>query len=260
MNQKKEIIFLSTVLIIGLIIIGFIIHYEHKMELKELEKITNVNESNNKNDQSENIDSDNVNVDQNETSEVKTVQPNDSVNNKPSNTVTYSANDKNIINTFSDIENDVDAMLKNGNDESVKDKAKGVFITLVDFIFYDGTINGVTFNELTDAGKQKVLSIAASIDKKIDTKFPGYKESISDKTSNAFKHASEVIKSGGNDINNFAKEKLGDEYYQEIINSKDEFVKYTKNALSIVEEVGSNLFNKGKDALNTWYQNFKNKK
>ena len=176
----------------------------------------------------------------------------------PSPSITYSEKDNEVIATFNTIEKEVDTLLKSGTNESIKSKAKGVFITIVDFIFYDGQINGVTFSELTEAGKQKVLSIASSIDNRIESKFPGYKESISKTASNAFNKASEIIKSGANNINNFAKEKLGDKNYQDIIDAKDELVLYTKQALSIVGNVGSNLFNKGKDFLNNWYQNFKN--
>lgn len=169
----------------------------------------------------------------------------------------YTNKDKAVISTFSNIESDVNTLLKSGNDQSILDKAKGVFISIVDFIFYDGTIGGVTFNELTDAGKQQVLSIAHAIDSKIESHFPGYKETISSKTKDAFNKASEVIKNGASNIKNFAREKLGEEYYQEIINAKDEFVLYTKNALSVIGDIGSNLLNKGKDFLNNWYQNFK---
>ncbi len=62
---------------------------------------------------------------------------------------------------------------------SVKDSLKSGFITVVDFIFYDGTIKGHTFKDLSDSAKLKVLSAALYFDSKIDTYFPGYKESIS---------------------------------------------------------------------------------
>lgn len=169
---------------------------------------------------------------------------------------TFSNKDNVVINTFNNMEKEVDALL-NSNDESVKDKAKGVFISLVDFIFYDGKINDITFNELTDKGKEKVLNIASNIDIKIENKFPSYKETISDKTSKAFNKASELIKKGARNINDFAYESLGEEYYNDIIEAKDELVKYTKNALSIIGSVGSDLIDKGTDALSKWYQNFK---
>ncbi len=176
------------------------------------------------------------------------------------NVATYSNTDELAIQTFEEIDHNVDTILQKKESESLQNKAKGIFITLVDFIFYDGTINGVKFDELTDNGKKKVLEITAKIDEKIENKFPGYKETITVNTKNAFQKASELIKKGANNINEFAKEKLGDNNYQAIIASKDEFVKYTKNAISIIGNVGSNLLNKGKDALNNWYQDFKNGK
>ena len=125
-------------------------------------------------------------------------------------------------------------------------------------MFYDGEINGVTFDELTDSGKQKVLEIASKVDNAIESKIPGYKETISDTASKAFNKASEVIKSGANNLNNFAREKLGEENYQSIIDAKDELVYYTKNAINFLGDVGGKVFNSVKDKLDSWYQDFKN--
>ena len=69
--------------------------------------------------------------------------------------------------------------------------------------------------------------------------------------------ASEIIKAGANDISNFAKEKLGEENYNSIIDAKDELVYYTKKAITFIGEVGGNLFDSAKDKLDSWYQNFK---
>lgn len=182
---------------------------------------------------------------------------NTGLNNQENIAVSYSALDTKTINTLGEIDKEVDTLVLS-EDESIKDKAKGIFITLVDFIFYDGKINGVKFNELTAAGKQKVLEITAKIDSKIEAKFPGYKETIASGTKTAFKKASDLIKKGANNINEFAKEKLGDSNYNAIIAAKDEFVKYTKNAFTMTIKVGSSLLDKGKDALNDWYQKFKN--
>ncbi len=177
-----------------------------------------------------------------------------SVNDK----VSYSTKDIKAINSMENINKEVDNLLNEGSSQSTKDKAKGVFITLVDFVFYDGEINGVTFNELTDSGKAKVLELINTIDEKIEKHFPGYKETISSKTSEAFQKASDLIKKGAKNISDFAQEKLGEENYQEIIDAKDELVTYTKNALSLFGNVGSNLFSKAKDKLSNWYENFKN--
>ena len=178
-----------------------------------------------------------------------------STSNKDSNIITYSANDEKVINSLNET---LTKVKSNVSDNDFLDSAKGVFISIVDFLFYDGSINGVTFDELSDSGKQKVLEIASSIDSTIENKFPGYKETISDKASNAFNKASEIIKKGANDLNDFAREKLGEDNYQSIIDAKDELIVYTKNAINFIGDVSSSLWNSTKDKLNNWYQNFKN--
>lgn len=69
---------------------------------------------------------------------------------------------------------------------SLGESAKEYFITIIDFIFYKGTIKGHTFNELSNSAKLKVLSSALYLDSKIDKYFPGYKESISSTTKNIY--------------------------------------------------------------------------
>lgn len=144
-------------------------------------------------------------------------------------------------------------------DENFKDKASSTFISIVDFLFYDGTIKGISFEELTEKGKEKVLEISSKIDVKLEEKCPGYKEKISNSTSKAYQKASEIIKKGAKNINDFAKSALGDENYQAIIDAKDELAKYSKEALNFVTGAGSKVFNNTKEKLNEWYQNFKNK-
>ena len=171
--------------------------------------------------------------------------------------VELSSNDKVVVQTLNSSLSEINN--SSSNDKSFSDSAKATFINIVDFIFYDGKINGVTFDELTDKGKQEVLKIAQKIDGAIEEKIPGYKETISEKASNAFNKASELIKNGANNFSNFLKEKLGEEDYNAIIKSKDELVYYTKNAVSFIGDVRSSLFNSAKDKLNSWYQDFKNK-
>lgn len=144
-------------------------------------------------------------------------------------------------------------------DENFKDKASSTFISIVDFLFYDGTIKGISFDELTEKGKEKVLEISSKIDVKLEEKCPGYKEKISNSTSKAYQKASKIIKKGAKNINDFAKSALGDENYQAIIDAKDELAKYSKDALNFVTGAGSKVFNNTKEKLNEWYQNFKNK-
>ena len=178
-------------------------------------------------------------------------------NNTQNSTVNYSNDDETAIQTFNNLNEEIDNILNSENVENAKETAKGTFITIVDFIFYDSEINGVTFDELTDSGKQKVLEIANKIDTKIENKFPNYKETISDKTKKAFNKASELIKKGAYNLSEFSKEKLGEENYNAIIDAKDEFIDYTKQAISIIGDVGSDVFESGKEYIKNWYENLK---
>lgn len=59
------------------------------------------------------------------------------------------------------------------------DKLKNGFVTVIDFIFYDGEISGKTFAELSSSAKLKIIIAALKIDAKIEEYFPEYKEKIS---------------------------------------------------------------------------------
>lgn len=220
-------------------------------------------ENNNNSDLENNIqDTDNSLV-SDKIDEGNNLEKNDKIDNNTYNdnnaTINYSNEDMIVIESMENINKEVDNLVTIENNAEAQSKAKGIFIMLVDFVFYDGEIKGVTFNSLTEAGKTKVLKLINTIDEKIEKHFPHYKEDISTKTKAAFLKASELIKKGANNIKDFTKEKLGEKYYQDIINSKDEFVLYTKNALSIVTDFSSSLFNSIKDKLSDWYENFKNK-
>lgn len=268
MKQKQEIIFYSILALIGIIAIIIVINIDNK---KEEVKTDNVNDvaSNNvvieKDSKEEDILTTNK-EDEKEKKEEEVIvkekipkQQQEEVVVKQEEQEQYSQKDLLVINELNSLDNQTDLLLKEGTNETIGDKAKGIFITLVDFCFYDGKINGITFDELTEEGKSKVLKIVNKIDEKIENKFPGYKEKISSKTSEAFKKASEIIKKGANNVKEFAKEKLGDRNYQSLIDEKDELVLYTKNAWSLVKDFSSSIYHKTTDSLKKWYENFKNK-
>lgn len=178
-----------------------------------------------------------------------------SVEQPKSNTITYSASDTKVIESLETAYNNI----KNSEvTENFKVNAKATFINIVDFLFYDGTIKGVTFKELTDSGKTKVLELANKIDDAIEKKVPNYKDSIASGASKAYKACSELIKKGASNLNSFLQSKLSEENYNSIINSKDDLVYYTKNAVSFLKDTGSKLFSTAKEKLSDWYNKYKN--
>lgn len=120
-------------------------------------------------------------------SETSSQSQNSSSSNTSSNdsTSTTSA-DRAVLGYFEDLESDFNAT-------SIKDSVKSGFITVVDFLFYDGTIKGYSFSQLTSSAKLKVLKMGLYFDSKIEKYFPGYKESISNTTSKVYTNIKEKI-------------------------------------------------------------------
>lgn len=243
--MNKKIIIISIVSGIALLLIGCLIGitYANKKNEEVKEEIKEKEDNNKEEIKINSKPNDNENKD---ISNNKDTIKNDNYNEKD-----------NIV--IDELNNTLKNIEESTQDENFKDKASSTFISIVDFLFYDGTIKGISFDELTEKGKEKVLEISSKIDVKLEEKCPGYKEKISNSTSKAYQKASEIIKKGAKNINDFAKSALGDENYQAIIDAKDELVKYSKESLNYVTGAGSKVFNNTKEKLNEWYQNFKNK-
>ena len=157
---------------------------EEPEKTQEEESSSNTNKTNNNssNQTSNNQTTTNQNTDESnnkkETSNnVTTTQNESTTQNNPSNNNTKSADEEVLTyvrSIESDTENGITSTLKSG------------FITVVDFLFYDGKIAGHTFNELTTSAKLEVLKAALWIDDKVDSVFPGYKETISNGASKVY--------------------------------------------------------------------------
>lgn len=243
--MNKKIIIIGIVSGIALLLIGCLIGitYANKKNEEVKEEIKEKEDNNKEEIKINSKPNDNENKD---ISNNKDTIKNDNYNEKD-----------NIV--IDELNNTLKNIEESTQDENFKDKASSTFISIVDFLFYDGTIKGISFDELTEKGKEKVLEISSKIDVKLEEKCPGYKEKISNSTSKAYQKASKIIKKGAKNINDFAKSALGDENYQAIIDAKDELAKYSKEALNYVTGAGSKVFNNTKEKLNEWYQNFKNK-
>lgn len=249
-NNKKTSRTIIIVLAILLVCAGFTIAFLLGRESKENHTINegSISEKGTKNKEDGTTTT---------TSTTSTTKKKDSTTIVTNKAVKYSEKDKTVIEEVEKIDEATDLILSEEKGETAKSKLKGVFISLVDFLFYDGEIKGVTFDELTSAGKEKVLQIIHSIDEKIEKKFPGYKENISSTAKEAFIKASELIKKGAANIKDFSQNKLGEENYNRIIEAKDEFVEYTKAAYSIIKDIGGDFLSGTKDKIKDWYERFR---
>lgn len=140
--------------------------------------------------------------------------------------------------------------LSNNNltEKTIKEK----FVTLVDFLFYDGEINNTTFKELTTETKLKVLHFFLKIDNKIEEKYPNYKNTIS---------------TVGNKVYTNAKSKALELYLNittevctnnEIVcETAKEGLKDLKNNFSLTFDFIRTIAGKGIDKIADWYKIWK---
>ena len=135
---------------------------------------------------------------------------------------------------------------------ATKSTIKEGFIKIVDFIFYGEKINGITFSELKDDVKLKILNIAYKIDSKLDSWFPGYKETIKGVATRIYTKIKERLTELYIKITNAictSKPTLCE-------NAKEDF-KVMKEKFGITYELLKSLFQSGKEKLNDWYLEFK---
>lgn len=145
--------------------------------------------------------------------------------------------------------------------QKTKESLKKTFITLTDFIFYDGTIKGKTFKELSSEAQEKVLELYEKLDSKIESVFPNYKEEIKDTSTKTYSKVKEKAKELKETIKSIYIERVGEDTYQkemEIIeNTKDKLVEKASPIISDVKDKAKETYTKTKDKLDKWYKNFK---
>lgn len=178
-------------------------------------------------------------------------------------------NEEEVVSYISEVEQEVETLAQEQqNSKSVKEKLEDTFITLTDFIFYGGSIKGVTFQELTDSAKESVLTLYEKIDSTIESKFPNYKEDIKSTAKKSYTTVVSKASELKDTIISKYKEKVGEEAYNNVVDSftedknrfQDAYTPYVEKG----KEIGGQAIEKGKEAvgsaidkLDSWYQGFK---
>ena len=194
-----------------------------------------------------------ANKDSTETKEITLVTEQDT---------TKIATDEEVVEYIEDVTNEVETLTEEESlSEKTKQSLKKAFITLTDFIFYDGTIKGKTFKELSYEAQTKILELYEKLDTKIESVFPNYKEEIKDTSTKTYSKAKEKAKELKETIKNIYIERVGEDTYQKemdiIKNTKDKVVEKTTPVISDVKDKAKDTYTKAKDKLDEWYKNFK---
>ena len=142
-----------------------------------------------------------------------------------------------------------------------KETLKNTFITLTDFIFYNGEIKGTTFNELTTTAKEKVISIYETIDAKIESVYPGYKEMIKDTSIKTYTNIKEKIVDLKDQIQTNYKNEIGEDRYNAQVETfnegKENMIESFDPIIDKTVEEAKNIYNETIENLDKWYKNWK---
>lgn len=131
-----------------------------------------------------------------------------------------------------------------------KEKAIDLFITITDFIFYDGKIYNIKYDELKEETKKTILSDFAEIDSIISSKYPNYKEDFKAKYDKATNWTSDKY---NNMIDN-VKSSLSDES----LNNIEEFKESLKETGGDLTNTAGSIYNDQKIKVKSWYEKLKN--
>lgn len=137
---------------------------------------------------------------------------------------------------------EVESMIEENKLDEVKKKAKDVFVTGVDFIFYDGVFSGVTFDELTEEGKEITMNNLETLGDMVDQVIPGWREELSDK----YRVASDFVGDVYLSLLDKIREYLGDENYDALGDIKNQIFGDFHDA-----------YDGAKEHVKSWYEKFR---
>lgn len=177
--QKKNIIiiagFIFVIILTATITALIVKHNDHNInKANEIKSEESSSKNHDKNEEDNNAE--------NEVAEHNVVKDNDSSESSSESNVESSSEKNNEKKSESDIVSYAEKIESSSTSNTLKEG----FVTIIDFLLYDGKIYNKTFSELSNTAKIKVITLALKIDSKIDEYFPGYKESISTTTNKAY--------------------------------------------------------------------------
>ena len=170
--------------------------------------------------------------------------------------------DEEFVTYINNVEQEVTAIAEKKEVSAEDQKVlEHTFITLTDFIFYDGEINGVTFDELTDSAKEKVLDLYDKIDTKIESVFPNYKENIASTSKDVYANIKKEITELKDKIKDKYIDEHGQENYDNLENayneSKETLKDSAKNTYETLKDVSTEFYENTKNKAENWYKNYK---
>lgn len=156
---------------------------------------------------------------------------------------------------------DITKYIEEENEKREDEKVfKKLFITLTDFLFYDGKIKGKTFKELKVEAQSRILQIYEEMSKELEKKYPNYQEDLKKK----FKDSIEIIKGKKDSLKETIiekyQEKYGTDSYQKIIDTYEDGKEIISDAYNEYMPDVKEKYEGAKEAISSWYEEYKESK
>ncbi len=156
--------------------------------------------------------------------------------------------DEDVIQYFQDVKTSIS---ESDTTISAKEKIIKSFITITDFLFYNGEIYGITYDQLKDQTKIQLQQDYLEIDQMIEGKFPNYKEELNSKYNSA--------KEWLNEKYNYLLEQSKNGLSDETLNNIDEYKNDLRETTESFKDASSSIYEDEKVKVKTWYEGLKNK-
>lgn len=173
--------------------------------------------------------------------------------------------DEEVIEYVENINADIDEIiLKEEIPQKDENKLKELFVSLTDFIFYEGEINGIKFAELRNDIKESIIEIYEKIDNKIESKFPNYKEKIKVNGKKTYNNIKETLKELKETIKEEYINEVGQENYNTLVGTYNDSIEDINDVydeykpyIDKTKEKSKDIYTKSKDKISKWYREYR---
>ena len=150
-----------------------------------------------------------------------------------------------VLEIFRTMKNDIIELYNSNEAKLAREKGKEYVVATIDFLFFNASINGMTFKDLRSDVKEELYEILQGMDAVVSYFDPDYKEELGEKYNAVKYFASEKYDQAKELIIN----KIGQEKYDKIISEKNEIL---DKILDTFKKYGGKILDFIKDKYDIW--------
>lgn len=146
------------------------------------------------------------------------------------NVATYNEADEKVSSHFDKAKEKLKQYAQSEDYVTLKREAKKMFTEGIDFLFFDGEIDGFTREQMTEQGKKDIMNTIEGTGIFLDQYFPGFSDSFGQKYSSAKEYLGEKYVTVLDKVKNW----IGEDTYQGISDMGRDFVENVGELLDIL--------------------------